>query len=129
LSLATKNSTLLKLLLAHGWKANLAERDGETALMEAAQFVELAAVKLLLAAGADVNAVNNNGDTALLIALHYPSLKEGELLALVKILIAAGADVNVQARDGTTPLKLAEKRDKSDLVVFLRKAGAREGGR
>jgi hypothetical protein len=44
----------------------------------------------------------------------------------VKSLISKGADINAKEWDGTTPLTIAKEKDHKEIVVLLRKHGAKE---
>ena len=56
--------TIVRMLLARGADAKLADERGNTALMEASQKCDAEVVKMLLKAGADMNAKNKQGVTA-----------------------------------------------------------------
>jgi hypothetical protein len=93
-------------------------RDGDTALMLAAQRGHIEAVKLLLKNGADVNAMNLNGETALMRAA------ENDRAATVKILLAHHADGNAGDNINCTPLMRAAYRGYVDVVKELLDYGA-----
>ena len=86
------------LLLLRGADVNMKNKDGDTALKQAAYGGCTETCKLLLENGADVNAKNNYGETAL---AHAARIGYPETCAL---LIGKGADVNAKANDGTTAL-------------------------
>jgi len=63
---ANGDPEIVKVLLGKGANVNAAEKEGgETPLMFAVHFENLAAARLLVAAGANVNHVNKKGETAL----------------------------------------------------------------
>ncbi len=62
------NSQCITLLLAHGANVNLRDHSGMTALMYAADNVDVKSLKILLAAGADINAIDKMGRTPLRFA-------------------------------------------------------------
>jgi hypothetical protein len=80
---------------------NEKDKDGRTALIEAAATGNTDRVKSLIAAGADVNAQHNDGQTALMDA----ALRGNP--DCVKALIAAGADVNAKTQGEATALVAA----------------------
>lgn len=86
-------------LIANGADANSRNRDGATALMQAALHAGPHILKLLLDHGADPNAHNTQGATALMWAAHDP--------AKVKVLLDHHADVNTRANSGRTALIIA----------------------
>jgi ankyrin repeat protein len=59
------HSDTIEYLLSRGADPDLKDRDGWTALMEAASKSHVDAVRMLLGSGADPNARNNRGWTAL----------------------------------------------------------------
>ena len=70
-----------------------------------------------LANRVDPNAADRWGHTPLLMAAQYGDL------SLVSLLVGRGADVN-QQREHLTPITLAARRQASDIVAFLKAAGA-----
>ena len=75
----------VKELLAAGADINAKNRDGITALMNAAREGKTDIVNELLAAGAKVNEKDNNGKSALTFATQHDHSD------IVKLLLAAGA--------------------------------------
>ncbi|GAA4014631.1 hypothetical protein GCM10022212_06380 [Actimicrobium antarcticum] len=99
--------------------ANKKNADGETRLVRAVRYGELAAVKAQLDAGADPNLPLHDG----MSMLHRAVLNRdtGILQALAG---ASGIDPNVTDRDGKTALLLAVERGQTDMVrALLRSAG------
>ncbi len=119
LNAAMSSSAALQAVLSQGISVNVADRDGETALMEAADRGNLQAVRNLISAGANVNSRDEDGETALMIAAD-----DGHT-AIVQALIAAGADVNARDEDGESALDKAREERRRDTVDALHAAGAR----
>lgn len=105
-------------LISHGAEINSALKGGNTGGLTALLFAsnkempEL--VEYLIFKGADVNRQADNGRTALMRA----SL-EGDL-GTVKILIEAGADPSLKDSEGFTALKIAEEKEKTEVVSYLK---------
>jgi cytohesin len=89
-----------------------------SAIADAAQRGDLAAVKKLIAEKVDVNMPQADGGTALQWAV-YRSNK-----AMVDALIAAGANVKEANREGATPMWLASVNGDAPILEALIKAGA-----
>lgn len=116
---ARNGDTALKTLLSQGVDVNATDRDGETALMEAADSRNAEAVRVLIANGANVNAADEDGETALMIAAD-----EGNTEA-VRLLIQAGANVNARDEEGESALDKALDERNHQAAELLRAAGAR----
>jgi ankyrin repeat protein len=86
---------LAKSLIAAGANVNAADRQGNTALIIAANRVELGALRQLLVSGASVGAKNHDGLTALFCT---------DSLDIASELVEHGADVNATSRFNITPL-------------------------
>jgi ankyrin repeat protein len=114
---AAKNgdAAAMRLLLANGADASLAQKNHTTALMIAAGFGRgqgvfakdyateaqmVEGVKVLLDDGVDVNAVNDSGQTA----LHFAAQASDEI---VKLLAAHGGKLDVKDKNGRTPVDFA----------------------
>ncbi len=108
----------LSKALATGVSINVADADGETALMEAAAANELNAVRLLIKHGADVNVADEDGETALMMAAEDGSTQ------VVRELIKAGAKLDMRDGDGETALMKAKEDDHTECVRVLSEAGA-----
>jgi ankyrin repeat protein len=101
----------LRTMLDKGASANARDAAGNTPLMQAAVYGDLACVRLLLERGAEVNATNAAGSTPLMRAAHdFKKTRE---------LVARGAVVNVHSALGNTPLMLAARPANSHRTVEL----------
>jgi len=86
ITIKRKDLPWTSFLLQNGADPNARDKDGATALMQAAVSGYPEAVRLLLASKAQVDAVNGRGETALIIAVHNRDS------ASVRFLLDAGAD-------------------------------------
>ena len=101
----------LREALDHGASARARDASGNTPLMLAAVYGDLACVRLLVEAGAEVNATNADGATALMrAALDYKK---------AALLLERGADVNVRSGLGNSALMLAARPWNSHRAVEL----------
>jgi ankyrin repeat protein len=118
------DTTVMRLLLAHGADPNIATFEGTTALMAAAgvnwtvaqTYTEspqalLDAIQICLDHGADVNAVNSMGVTAMIGAANRGSND------IIRFLHSKGARLDAVDKQGRSPLRWAEG-------VFLATTGA-----
>lgn len=152
-AVAAKDGLNLARRIVHlGIDVNMPDRDGITALMEAAignPNPEM--VKFLIKSGARIDAVSRNGTTALLYATQYnnsevvkfllaetektagKALPEAELLLraasnrdpeVVKLFLTRGADVNSTDDLGRTPLFFAARFSAPEAIKALIAAGA-----
>ena len=129
---ASEASTVIKCVLSNnlaGLRQHLlarpetteeTDREGRTALLNAAIENRLEAAKILIEEGAQVNARDRAGRTA----LHFAAQGHHEELAL--LLIKSGADLEAEDAHGNTPLGRAtfESRGRGELVSLLLEAGA-----
>ena len=93
----------LRLLIDAGAKVNVADGNGMTPLMYAAQFSDSPdAIRFLLSAGANIEAKDRRGWTPLAFAA-----AKNNSVEMVNALVDAGANIDARARDGATPLLLA----------------------
>ena len=100
----------------------IARREGETVLMEAACDGRTHIVRALIQAGATINtASEKDGDTALIKASRHGHTE------IVRALIQAGANPNkASEKDGDTALTKASCYGYTEVVQLLRDAGAKE---
>lgn len=110
-ALRTADPQKLEKLLDAGASPNARDAQGNTPLLHAAAYGDLACLQLLLKRGADVNGANHEGATALMRAAY-----DADKIAL---LLAHGAEVNAQSRLGTTALMLAARPAHSHRAVEL----------
>jgi ankyrin repeat protein len=111
---------LVKALLAHGAKADVANTFGSSPLAEAARVANPGLVKILLDAGADPNKTNEDGETPLMLVARTGVVKVAELL------VEHGADVNPAEHFRTqTALMWAAAESHPDMVAFLISKGAK----
>jgi ankyrin repeat protein len=126
------NSDSVKLLLAKGAGADVADDQGFTPLSWAASNCNLEAVKLFLSKGANVNAANTSGAEVKFGKIQLIQLTPLMLAAtfcapdVVKALLDAGAKVNAADIRGMTPIQFAVSSEAQDpaVVRLLLKAGA-----
>jgi ankyrin repeat protein len=69
---------------------------------------------LLLRNGADVNAKQQSGVTPLHSAAHNGKIE------IIKLLVKHGADINAKTVDNKTPIDMAEEKNYSEAVNFIR---------
>jgi len=116
-----RNPELVGILLDKKASVNLADRDGSTALMLAADKFNAATVKILLDHGADVKPRDKDGNTALIRAAKSPRSWDEKQEALIPYLLEKGADVNVHSAKGETPLMFTAQEGNSALLDLLKK--------
>ena len=111
----TREIAGIELLLARGADPNLANVEGNDALMMTARHGLVDAVIVLLKAGADPKRANRYGTTALMQAAR------GHLVETVRILIRAGADPMLKDESGRTAANYALELGKPppELVAAL----------
>ncbi len=86
LVIARRDNTWLGFLLGKGANPNIADRDGNTPLMDAVQARFEDGVRTLLAHGAQIDKTNASGETPLIRAVQLRDL------GLTRLLVAQGAD-------------------------------------
>eukprot|EP00435_Cladocopium_sp_Y103_P062609 s611_g24.t1 len=118
LLMQASNASTVQLLLDLGADAWAANKDGVTALHEAAYHNHLAVAELLLEQHADARAVDNSGVTALMGAAHAGHV------ALVELLLEHRADVSAARHDGGTALMAAAEGGHVSVAKLLLERGA-----
>ncbi|HMI18936.1 MAG TPA: ankyrin repeat domain-containing protein [Sphingomonas sp.] len=89
ISVKAHNDNWVGFLLNKGANVEIRDRDGNTALHDAALFADPTAMAYLIALNAKVNATNNRGETPLILAVQRRDL------GLARQLIDAGADPKI----------------------------------
>jgi ankyrin repeat protein len=115
------HAKIVEALLAAGGDVNGKDRDGETALVNAALFQRYAMVELLLNNKANPNLQNRKAQyTPLMWASHVGNA------AIVKLLLDRGADPMLQNKFGRTALMIQESfepiRRNQQIITMLQKA-------
>jgi ankyrin repeat protein len=101
----------------HTTSINQLDREGETALMKASKYGDVAIATDLLSKGADVHLVNSIGETALILA------SQAGYNDIVKELLAAGSNIHHRSHAGTAIIMAAQE-GHTDVVKTLIEAGA-----
>lgn len=109
-------ATLNKILKLGTW-VDFYTKDGQTALMKAAQGTSPEALSLLLAAGADVNLQDAEGNTSL---HHLAKSLSNKTRASLEILLGMGAKLDLKNHKGQTALDVARASDNLDGVEILK---------
>lgn len=97
----------IEFLIAEGADLEVKDKDGDTALHTAINWLRVEVVELLIKAGADLTSLAGNGRTALTSAVKNQiadidfSTKKKKI---IEILLEAGVDVNGKNADGTFTL-------------------------
>ena len=108
------NDECAKLLIKHGANVNRTDMDDDTALHYGAMQNSSKCTRLLLAKGANVNAVNKKQQIPLHQACHNGSL------SCVRLLQQSGGDLKAVDKFGLTPLGMAETKDQTLVVEYLK---------
>jgi ankyrin repeat protein len=103
---------IVRMLIDKGANVNLADKNGVTPLMVAAQ-LGMGSVELLLEHGAKVNAWDANGLTPLMYAANNRGYNT------VATLLDKGADINAQDKSGQTPLMVAIRQGGHDPIMLF----------
>jgi ankyrin repeat protein/WD40 repeat protein len=129
LNLAVSNDLklLFDLYIRSGANVNLTDKQGRTALFEAAFDVNTRAdmISTLIAHGADVNLANSDGWSPLLVMANKINSKD-ELL-IVKLLtefLKAGVNIDHKNSNGYTAVLIATEHNKKALLKVLLDKGA-----
>ncbi|MGA2891141.1 MAG: ankyrin repeat domain-containing protein [Terracidiphilus sp.] len=83
---------------AHGVNVETRERDGKTALIEAAFDGQMEAMKPLLSNGAKTEDTDNRGQTALIWTAEF------DQVSAAKLLLSQGANIHAKDKQGQTAL-------------------------
>jgi ankyrin repeat protein len=103
LALDRQEMAQVRSLLKRGASADTRSPRGNTALIWASVWPDVALVNELLDRGADINARNKNGSTALMAAAGWGQVE------VVRALLSRGADPNLTDSGGRTAMAEAEK--------------------
>jgi ankyrin repeat protein len=114
---ATADANMVRLLIKHGAKVNVMDKDHWPLLVKASAHSGIAVLTALIDAGADVNKANWHGWTPLMAAAQVGSSEKASLL------LKQGAHVNARSRQGWTALSEAKRAGHFDIVALLAKAG------
>lgn len=115
----TRDSQILKQLLAHNADKELADREGNTPLHLAVQYGNLFYAEPLLESKSNVNAVNQEGLSPLHILIKN-ALTDLQVANYLKY----NPDMTLEDKNGDTPLHLAVRMKKSKIVKLLLEAKA-----
>jgi len=96
---------------------NKLDREGETELMKASKYGDIAIATDLLSKGADVHLANSTGETALILA------SQAGYNDIVKELLAAGSNIHHRS-DAGTAIIMAAQEGHTEVLETLIKAGA-----
>lgn len=91
---------------------------GDTALMNAAMFDNLAVARALVNAGANVDALGDDGSTALMSAIFWESFE------VMEFLVESGADINLADDDMWAPITYAIFFSTPEFTQYLLDHGA-----
>jgi ankyrin repeat protein len=121
----------VSVLLARGAQPNIADPNGNTALMMVAEKGGEKIAPLLLAHGAKVDLQNHAGQTALFLttvapAGHFSLTRKFYLkrVHVMQMLLGKGANVNTKSKNGMTPLMMAASNENTEMVEALLKQHA-----
>lgn len=147
-----ENVKIIEFLLKNGADIHLPDREGVTAIYEAAVSLEIENIHVLMKNGADPfrKAGKNNAITNALNAEKWEVLKAilshvedinfkldigyglvhdaviNEKIELLKIMIELGADLNQKNQYGSTPLSLATYNGNQEMIRLLEANGAQK---
>ena len=131
--MANCNADVVRFLIERGADVNAYDRNGTTALMEAAEHGHADIVRTLIENGADMNAQNDGGRTALMIAVTSASFAGPVQGAkdVVRVLIEKRANLNLTDKLQDTALGMARfhgltnSAEQAEIARMLEQAGAR----
>lgn len=106
---------LSKLLKLGTW-VDFYSKDGQSALMKAAQGAKVLAMEALLDAGADVNLQDAEGNSSL---HHLAKNLNKKTEAALNLLLAKGANLELKNANGETALSIAAKHSNAEGVMIL----------
>lgn len=104
------------LVQEHRVSINAADVLGETALMKACEYNQLAVVEYLIENGANINLQDNHGWTALMYAISSPSVE------IVRLLIKLGADIHLVNKKNQNALLVAHRLNRKTIFNYIFKA-------
>jgi ankyrin repeat protein/signal recognition particle receptor subunit beta len=114
-----KSYSVAQILVDNKAALNAMDGDGKTALMIAAEKVDVPSLQLLLHAGADITLRDKTDRTV----LHYAA--ELGLHDAAMLLLEKQADADVADKEGNTPLHIAAMKNSSAVVDVLLKSKAK----
>ena len=98
---------------------NMKDNDNKNILFHTIQYNYYDIVEEILSRDIDINATNNYENTALITAVYMNSIN------IVKILLnVTNIDLNIKNIFGLSALDIALQRDKTEIIVLLKNAGA-----
>lgn len=98
---------------------NMKDDDNKNILFHTIQYNYYDIVQEILSRDIDINATNNYENTALITAVYMNSIN------IVKILLnVTNIDLNIKNIFGLSALDIALQRDKTEIIVLLKNAGA-----
>ena len=100
-------------LLQENANPNIADKNGVTPLILAAQLNFIEGVEALISGGAQVDVANNTGETPLIAAVHTRNL------ALMEVLLKAGADPDRTDNTGRSARMYAQERGAGSRMLSV----------
>jgi hypothetical protein len=114
---------IVALLVHNGADPNICDEHGSSALIEAAEYKQIAVMRSLIEAGVDVSAADGKGYTALMAAARFGNLEA------VRMLLEANASLDARhVTNSMSALHYAAFGDHLDVVEHLLSIGARPYG-
>ena len=117
-SIGTGDCNTVRWLIEQGVDVNHCDKNGFTAVLNAAQQGNLDVLKLLKESGANIHVQNEMGDNSIMSA----SIGTGDCNT-VRWLIEQGVDVNHSNRRGATAVHCAAQRGNLDVLNFFKSIG------